>query len=797
MLEIVRSVSLIDESHNRQRPFLRCINGTDATLQKGQGERRTAAERLEESKANYMKSERVLDTRQALKQPQQSAPGSHRPHTVMPQQSGTSVYTKLPLKQIHSAPLDVPRDARGEPHRSPPDLRMARRTLQELQGFRALQQVVEAKAHLHSQYPQLYAPYVARMIPSQGQTGQQNGAHRHSSPVIPVSRRYASSSQPPLNRHPLGGIPNHTGHPKNRPSPTSSQRQSSPMLTRGSPPHGPQPTSYGTGLHGGPNGHNHSYLYHNSSSPDCLALLFGNATVAAAAGQHNASSAQSLEHQYPRTSTPHHQPQAHVPFSDSGTTFVSANLCCGPQTSTPVHRQAGTIVTAAYPNVNAVNAASTHRPLVPQALHRVPSARASRPKSPSPLPRGQGASDSVSEQHPIRRSASYTERQLRKCIGRTTEEIRDLEQQLRELIISSASIVDQPASVEEGLAEILGNRQDLAEDQDPEQDVTITSNTNNSTKDNTRNSPPSVSRSRSDTNTPPSRHSSDPERHLISTSSAVGGARGGGGGNGGGGGTSGGAGGAAKRTRSRSHAPSASSSSDSGHASRERHIQQRISRSTLPRARSASRLRPASPSSESSTDGSEYFKPRSRTTSDYISRSSSFRSPGRENSDANNVGGTRSLGRSRSDAATFASVPLSRCFKSQPNLLPPMQPFHTLEDTALFFDTLGFLDATMFTALVQPSPATTPPKFFESQSSQDSNNNSNENPSEGESEDEFRNHLASALPPVGTIRAGLSSHDLVEHAGGVIHETSIVEKNARVIKWLYNCRKSMQQSVVL
>lgn len=99
---------------------------------------------------------------------------------------------------------------------------------------------------------------------------------------------------------------------------------------------------------------------------------------------------------------------------------------------------------------------------------------------------------------------------------RTTDEIRDLEHQLRELIISSASIVDQPTSVEEGLAEILGNRQtfDLAEEPDHEQDVTLGSNGNNSTKEAAKNSPPSVSRSRSDTNTPPSRHSSDPERHL-------------------------------------------------------------------------------------------------------------------------------------------------------------------------------------------------------------------------------------------------------------------------------------------
>lgn len=39
------------------------------------GERRTAAERLEESKANYVKTDRVLDTRQALKH-------SHGPHVV-------------------------------------------------------------------------------------------------------------------------------------------------------------------------------------------------------------------------------------------------------------------------------------------------------------------------------------------------------------------------------------------------------------------------------------------------------------------------------------------------------------------------------------------------------------------------------------------------------------------------------------------------------------------------------------------------------------------------------------------
>ncbi|OQR76603.1 hypothetical protein BIW11_07674 [Tropilaelaps mercedesae] len=427
---------------------------------------------------------------------------------VMPQHPVTSVYTKLPLKQIQSAPFEAARDPR-EPDGSPPDLRMAQRTLHELQRFRALQQMVEAQAHLHGQR-QLYTPYVARMVPGQGQKdqiAQSNGTHRHSPPIIPVSRRYASSSQPPLNRRPMGGMPAHAGH---RQSPTSSQRQSPPVLSRRSPPQGPQ-QAYGAGPHGSSN-HNHSYLYHNSSSPDCLALLFGSASVAAAAaGQHssNANGPQTLEHQYPRTSTPHLQSQAHIQFSDSGAAaaaFGSAGLCCSPQTSTPVHGQ-----NVAYTNVNAVNTASAHRSQPLQALHRVPSARASRPKSPSPLLRG---SDGVCEQHPIRRSASYTERQLRKCIGRTTEEIRDLEQQLRELIISSASIVDQPASVEEGLAEILGNRQDLAEDPDPDQDITVTSNTNNSTKDNTRNSPPSVSRSRSDTNTPPSRHSSDPERHL-------------------------------------------------------------------------------------------------------------------------------------------------------------------------------------------------------------------------------------------------------------------------------------------
>lgn len=110
---------------------------------------------------------------------------------VLSQHSASGAYTKVPSKQVNSVPMDAPRSM---VHGSPPDLPMAQRTLHELQRFRALQQAVEAQGHLHGQRPQLYAPYVARMVPSQGgQTGQvtqQNGVHhRHSPPVIPVSKR--------------------------------------------------------------------------------------------------------------------------------------------------------------------------------------------------------------------------------------------------------------------------------------------------------------------------------------------------------------------------------------------------------------------------------------------------------------------------------------------------------------------------------------------------------------------------------------------------------------------------------
>lgn len=171
------------------------------------------------------------------------------------------VYTKGPLKQMHSAPSDgLPRD----PHGSSPDLHLAQRTLQDLQRFRVLQQMVEAQAHLQAQHGAAALYQNSQRVPLQSGTPHQN--LRHSPPIIPVSRRYASSSQPPLNRHPIVGV-----------IPSTNQRRSPPVLQRGSPPHPqqlqqqaqqqqPQQQSQPT---------NHC-LYHNSSSPDCLALLFGN-----------------------------------------------------------------------------------------------------------------------------------------------------------------------------------------------------------------------------------------------------------------------------------------------------------------------------------------------------------------------------------------------------------------------------------------------------------------------------------------------------------------------------------------
>lgn len=114
---------------------------------------------------------------------------------------------------------------------------------------------------------------------------------------------------------------------------------------------------------------------------------------------------------------------------------------------------------------------------------------------------------------------------------------------------------------------------------------------------------------------------------------------------------------------------------------------------------------------------------------------------------------------------------------SKPNF--PRRNNYTNAEIERFFDTMG-LDTNAWHHVTSPSSISSPPCFFESISSVDSNDDRNSECSDDES-----------LPGVLHPKEGLRNHDLRVH--GPL-ETSIVEKNARVIKWLYNCRKASYDS---
>ncbi|GIY27983.1 uncharacterized protein CEXT_50361 [Caerostris extrusa] len=86
------------------------------------------------------------------------------------------------------------------------------------------------------------------------------------------------------------------------------------------------------------------------------------------------------------------------------------------------------------------------------------------------------------------------------------------------------------------------------------------------------------------------------------------------------------------------------------------------------------------------------------------------------------------------------------------------------------------LDTNVWHHITSPSSVSSPPCFFESISSVDSN--------------EDRSSVCSDESIPDPPREGLRNQDLRIH--GPL-ETSIVE-NARVIKWLYNCRKASYDS---
>ncbi|KAG8198399.1 hypothetical protein JTE90_021641 [Oedothorax gibbosus] len=196
------------------------------------------------------------------------------------------------------------------------------------------------------------------------------------------------------------------------------------------------------------------------------------------------------------------------------------------------------------------------------------------------------------------------------------------------------------------------------------------------------------------------------------------------------------------------------------------------------------------PSDESYTvddevSGVRYQKQSSRT-SDYVSRSSSFKCSVSSDRVKNLVKNFETKINTKAPSTSSTSYPI---VKSKPvtrsksdvncrfsrNLCVAPEPRSTT-DTELerFFDTMG-LDSHMFKSLT--SSPRSPIHFFDNVSSV----NSDTNVSSNDSED-------SAKVP---HREGLTNSDLRKHAPT---ETSIVEKNARVVKWLYNCHNEHRKS---
>lgn len=115
-------------------------------------------------------------------------------------------------------------------------------------------------------------------------------------------------------------------------------------------------------------------------------------------------------------------------------------------------------------------------------------------------------------------------------------------------------------------------------------------------------------------------------------------------------------------------------------------------------------------------------------------------------------------------------------------------------DLERFFDCMG-LDSSILSMLKSPPSNNSSPIFFASTSSISSSqreDHSNSNGSDG-SFPITRAHSGLLAHPAPCrdsatmcLVPGLTNRDLLQHGPT---ETSIVERNARVIKWLYNCRK--------
>lgn len=165
-----------------------------------------------------------------------------------------------------------------------------------------------------------------------------------------------------------------------------------------------------------------------------------------------------------------------------------------------------------------------------------------------------------------------------------------------------------------------------------------------------------------------------------------------------------------------------------------------------------------------------------RPASETVGRSLSFRPldlPSRNYGLTSQAASRRPVLRSKSDVT----------HRSQPDLgggsrADTQHPPRSLSDR--FFDTLG-LDASTWHSVLSPSSSSgsSSSRYFNSVSSVDSAGHSC---SLAGSDDD----TSSLGGRAGGI-AGLRNRDLVDHGPT---ETSIVEKNARVIKWLFNCRRA-------
>lgn len=124
----------------------------------------------------------------------------------------------------------------------------------------------------------------------------------------------------------------------------------------------------------------------------------------------------------------------------------------------------------------------------------------------------------------------------------------------------------------------------------------------------------------------------------------------------------------------------------------------------------------------------------------------------------------------------------------------PKRNSRTGAELERFFDTMG-LDSSILYVLKTPPSDSSEPVFFNSVSTGSSSciiagGGGDVNPPESDVADEESNanaisgaaSAAASMP----LKDGITNKDLLQH-GPV--ETSIVERNARVIKWLFNCRK--------